>query len=103
MVDTVLKLTSDNRSGVNRWDLKNQDAFPQWELDTLREIRKVAPPTFLDSTRPKIEDVNVEMGSKRQNTDANQAETLLRKLQEQWDSINQKVYEVLEERVLLCE
>ena len=43
MVASVLSLASDTKTSVNRWDLKDQTQFPQWELDTLRAIRQVAP------------------------------------------------------------
>ena len=106
MVDTVLNMGSTGRSGpttINRWDLKAQDQFPQWELDTRRAIRTVAPPGFLKSSRPAAKTVKPDAGVKRSKAKQDEADAILRKVQEQWDLINLKVYEIIKERVALCE
>ena len=105
MVDTVLSLGSAGKStGPYRWNLKSQERFPQWELDTRRALRGIAPVGFLSSKRPTAPDVKPEPGVKQPSvTGGSAAETLLRKVQAEWDMINMKVYETLEERVELCE
>ena len=105
MVDTVLSMGAVNKqAGPIRWDLKTMKAFPQWELDTRRAIRAVAVTGFLESKRPSQPEVQQAPGFKRQNTPGQQdAKTVLLKVQEEWDQMNMKIYEILEERVLLCE
>ena len=105
MVDTLLSMGAAGKAAglPVRWNLKDQTIFPQWELDVLRAIRQIAPVGFLTSKRPSKPEVKPEAGAKRSKSAEADAEALLRKVQDQWDLLNMKVYEELECRVELCE
>ena len=90
---------------IKFWDLKDDSRFSAWEMETLRALRRVMPAGFLSSTRPVQADAQAATaGVKRgkRDMDSKQDATLL-KLQALWDDTNNKVYEALEERLVLTE
>ena len=46
--------SKDDKQISERWDLKDENAFPQWKADTLRRFRQDdgIPTGFIDSNRP---------------------------------------------------
>ena len=96
-------LSPPGKNLILRWDLKDKTQFPQWEMGTLCALRQVMPWGFLDSTRPTKAELESVAGVKRTASKALQQDATLRKLQEQWDTINIAVYETIEERLDLAE
>jgi hypothetical protein len=87
-----------------RWDLKTQTTFPQWKNDTKRALRLAGTPkAFPTSTKPTANDVKQETGVGAETRSAAQEREFLRNVVDAWCDWSEKVYNVIEQRIVLGE